>query len=211
MFIKFCFWSLYQLYVEQWFLCFMVTYIHPLLPRFRMLNKLTSDTIFSYESTTCCSCSQWNCWICLKFFWSCWCWCCLKMDHFFDCLNVKNTLEYKVMQKPFHKTAHICWWCTFCLVGSVFRLLWAMEWILHRMINPTCLFLGNLMKDSKLQFTHSKKFASFYLNRVFHTFYLNVFLSRWFWSPTCYWSSSWQPYSKRCRIQWQHHKVSIFS
>ena len=42
------------------------------------------------------------------------------------------------------------------------------------MINPTCLFLGNLMKDSKLQFTHSKKFASFYLNRVFHTFYLNV-------------------------------------
>ena len=24
------------------------------------------------------------------------------------------------------------------------------------MINPTCFFLGNLMKDSKLQFTHSK-------------------------------------------------------
>ena len=49
---------------------------------------------------------------------------------------------------------------------------WNDKGILHRMINPTCLFLGNLMKDSK--FTHSKKFASFYLNRVFHTFDLNV-------------------------------------
>ena len=42
--------------------------------------------------------------------------------------------------------------------------------ILHKMINPTCLFLGNLVKDPKLQFTHSKKIASFYLNRVFFFF-----------------------------------------
>ena len=27
--------------------------------------------------------------------------CCLMMDHFFDCLNVENTMEYKVMQKTF--------------------------------------------------------------------------------------------------------------
>ena len=30
------------------------------------------------------------------------------MDNFFACLNVKNTMEYKVMQKPFYKTLHIC-------------------------------------------------------------------------------------------------------
>ena len=36
LFAKFWFWSLYPLYVEPWFLCFMVTYIHPLFPRFRM-------------------------------------------------------------------------------------------------------------------------------------------------------------------------------
>ena len=28
--------------------------------------------------------------------------CCLMMDNYFDCLNVKNTMEYKVMQKPFY-------------------------------------------------------------------------------------------------------------
>ena len=28
---------------------------------------------------------------------------CLMMDKFFDCLNVKNTMEYKVKQKPFLK------------------------------------------------------------------------------------------------------------
>ena len=34
--------------------------------------------------------------------------CCLMMDNLFDCLNVKNTMEYKVMQKTFYKTLHIC-------------------------------------------------------------------------------------------------------
>ena len=34
--------------------------------------------------------------------------CCLMMDNFFDCLNVKNTMEYKVLQKPFYKTLHVC-------------------------------------------------------------------------------------------------------
>ena len=28
---------------------------------------------------------------------------CLMMDTFFDCLNVKNTMKYKVYQKPFLK------------------------------------------------------------------------------------------------------------
>ena len=29
--------------------------------------------------------------------------CCLMMDNFFDCSNVKNTMEYKVKQKHFLK------------------------------------------------------------------------------------------------------------
>ena len=34
--------------------------------------------------------------------------CCQTMDNFLDCLNVKNIMEYKVMQNPFYKTLHIC-------------------------------------------------------------------------------------------------------
>ena len=102
--------------------------------------------------------------------------CCLMMDNFFECLNVKNTMEYKVKQKPFLKPytsvddVRFAWLDKF----SDYFKQWNDRGILHRMINPTCLFFGNLMKDSKLQFTHSKKFASFYLNRLFHTFYPNV-------------------------------------
>ena len=94
----------------------MVTYIHPLLSNLecglKVLNKLTSDhinltpfsvmrvrlaaqvlsetvgsDINSFGHVDAVGTSTF----------------CLMMDRFFDCLNVKNTMEYKVKQKPFLK------------------------------------------------------------------------------------------------------------
>ena len=52
--------------------------------------------------------------------------CCLMMDNSLTVYMLKTLCNIK-LSKPFFKTLHICWWCTFCLVGLVFRLLWAME------------------------------------------------------------------------------------
>ena len=83
---------------------------------------------------------------------------CLMLDHFSDCLNVKNTMEYKVKQKPFLKPytsvddVRFAWLDRF--LGYFEQ--WNEKGILHKMINPTCLFLGNLYEGLQVTF-HSFK------------------------------------------------------
>ena len=97
--------------------------------------------------------------------------CCLMMDNFFDCSNVKNTMEYKAMQKPFLKP--------YTSVDDV-RFAWLDQFLdyfeqwndkgMCTQNDKSNMFISwQSYEGLQLQFTHSKKFASFYLNRVFHT------------------------------------------
>ena len=66
--------------------------------------------------------------------------CCLMMDNLFDCLKVKNTMEYKVKQKLSLKPYTSVDGVRFAWLNQFLDYFeqWNDKGILHRMINPTC-------------------------------------------------------------------------